>query len=415
MLAWRNIWRNRKRTLVTLSSIGFGFALAVFFIGLGDGSHNSMIRNAIKLGDGHISVQGKGYLEAPANYKYLEQGSELLKELKALELNAELAPRISLQVLASSATNSVGLGFEGLASANDPRFEDISEKIIEGDSDIFSSERSVLIGEKLARKLKVDVGGKIVLMAGKKGGDSQAQLARVKGVFKTGLDEVDSYFVIGNLRLASLFLEGEGADLKSMPLTRIAIFLENEREQNQAYSLIKSSLLSKPSFENVAVLDWQTMMPQLVQFILVDDAGNYIFLALILIMVAVGVVNTVLMSVLERTREFGLLRALGISRNYLIVLVFLETLMLSFMSVLVGWFIGGPVHFWFAKNGLDISSLMSENMQMAGTYMDTIIYTELSFDRVFQLTFIIFFITLVTGIYPAIKAGRVTPIEALKA
>src|SRR5690606_17754844 len=159
-------------------------------------------------------------------------------------------------------------------------------------------------------------------------------------------------------QLGSLFLEGEGADVSLMPLTRISFFLDDDKSIPDILTSIRKILTSDARFSELAALDWQTMMPQLVQFILVDDAGNYIFLILILIMVAVGVVNTVLMSVLERTREFGLLRALGINRYQLMLLVFMETLMLSLLSVFVGWLIGGPVHLWFSIHGLDLSSLM---------------------------------------------------------
>ena len=410
MLAWRNLWRQRKRTLITLSSIAFGFALAVFFIGLGDGSHNSMIRNAIKMGEGHIAVQANGYLQAPANHRYIAQGERLLHSLQQEKIAADLHPRVSLQVLASSASNSVGLMLEGVASPQDPRFQDIASKLEQGESDIFSEERAVLIGGKLASKLKLEVGSKLVLMAGKQGGDSQAQLVRVKGIFQSGLDELDAYLVFSSLAFSQLFLEGEGASLADYPLTRIAVFLHDPDEQTR----ILNSLQTTYSNDQVEVLPWETLMPQLVQFIVVDDVGNYIFLLLILVMVAVGVVNTVLMSVLERTREFGLLRALGISRIDLMKLVVLETLMLSVIAVLAGWMVAAPMHLWFAHFGIDFSLIMEGNMEVAGTYIDTMVYSELSTQRVLQLTLIILGVTLLTGIYPAIKAARVSPIAALK-
>lgn len=412
-LAWRNLWRNQKRTLVTLLSIAIGFGLCVFFIGIGDGSHNSMIRNAIKLGEGHLTIQNKGYLAAPANHKYIADSQPISDALVSANLKEQSHSRVSLQVLASTANNSVGAGFEGAASLNDPRVVELAKHLTSGDSDILSDSRSVLIGHKLANKLKVGIGGKIVMMAGKSGGDSQAQLARVKGIYDSGLTEIDSYLVLGNIELGRLFLQGEGADLNKAPVTRIAIFLDDP-EQTEASKNQLLSILKQHTERSIELWDWQEMMPQLVQFIVLDDAGNYIFLGIILIMVVIGIVNTVLMSVLERTREFGLLHALGLNRMHLLSLVFCETMLLSLLAVLAGWLLGGSVHFWFAEHGLDFAALMGEgNNEMAGTHMDKIIYTELSWDRVYQLTGIIFITTLITGIYPAIKAARVTPVEAL--
>jgi ABC-type antimicrobial peptide transport system permease subunit len=130
-------------------------------------------------------------------------------------------------------------------------------------------------------------------------------------------------------------------------------------------------------------------------------------------LVIFGIINTVLMSVLERTREFGLLRALGMGRAALLLLVFYESLLLSLMAVVSGWLVGGGIHLWLGSHGIDFSAL-GVSMEMMGTMMDPVIYTELSLDRIIQLTLMIFGATLASGVYPAIKAARVTPIEALQ-
>ncbi len=409
-LAWRNLWRHRRRTIITLSSIGIGFGLAVFSIGIGDGSHNSMIRNAIKLGEGHLTVQAKGYLEAPANHKYLGDGQALKAILDSLAIPGNVAPRISLQVLSSSANNSVGAAMEGMDVVTDPRVEMLKPKLVDGNWIEPGDHRGVLIGDGMARKLKVKIGGKIVLMAGTQGGDTQAQLGRVRGIFDSHVDELDDYLVLGDITFARRFLEGEGADPQQLPVTRFAIFLDDPDSMGQWQQTIKSAITD----DNVAVLNWHEMMPDLVQFIVIDDAGNYVFLVLILTMVVFGILNTVLMSVLERTREFGLLRALGLGRYHLLMLVFCESMLLSILAVVIGWIVGGGTHWWFSAHGLDFSAMMGGDMSIMGTFMDPVIYTELSQDRVIQLTLIVFLATLASGIYPAIKAARVTPVEALR-
>lgn len=413
MLAWRNLWRHRKRTIITLSSIGIGFGLAVLSIGIGDASHNSLIRNAINLGEGHITVQARGYIEAPANHKYLHEGLSLANKLDALNLNANIEPRISLQVLSSTANNSVGAALEGLSSKHDPRVHMLEPLLTKGVWIKPGDLRGIVIGDGMARKLKAKVGSKVVLMAGKKGGDSQAQLGRVRGIFKSPVPEMNDYLIFSDIQFARRFLEGEGADIKQLPVTRFAIFLNDA--ESSSLDDIRDKVKASVDSNQVIAMDWQDMMPQLVQFIAIDDAGNYVFLILILIMVVFGVLNTVLMSVLERTREFGLLRALGLSRRNLLTLVFCESILLGLLAIIVGWIFGGSIHLWFSTHGIDLTAMVGEGGNvMMGTVMDPIIYTELSWGRITQLTSIIFIVTVASGIYPAIKAARVTPVEALR-
>jgi ABC-type lipoprotein release transport system permease subunit len=409
-MAWRNIWRHRRRTIITLSSIAIGFGLAVLSIGIGDGSHNSMIRNAIKMGEGHLTVQPRGYLEAPANYKYIANGNALMEQIAGLNISGSVQPRISLQVLASTANNSVGAAIEGLSAQHDPRAQMLRPMLIEGEWLRAGDERGLVIGDGMARKLKAKLGSKIVIMAGKQGGDSQAQLGRVRGIFDSHMNELDDFLILSDLRFAQHFLAGEGADTTQGPVTRLAIFLDNDEQM----ALWKERLHEGIERTDLVALDWREMMPQLVQFIVIDDAGNYVFLMLILMLVVFGIVNTVLMSVLERTREFGLLRALGMSRYHLLKLVFCESLLLSLLAVVIGWLVGGSLHLWFSRHGIDFSAMMAEGTSIMGTFMDPVVYTELSADRVIQLTAIIFIATLASGIYPAMKAARVTPVEALR-
>ncbi len=410
MLAWRNLWRNRRRTLITLTTIAFGFGLSVLLIGLNDGGHNSMIRNAINMGEGHLTVQPPGYLESPANHRYLADGARLSTLLGALAVAGGIEPRISLQVLASTAHNSVGAGLEGIVPRGDSRARMLEPALVGGEWLEEGDARGIVIGDGMARKLKVPVGGKVVLMAGERGGDTQAQLARVRGIFDSRVDELDDFLILGDLELARRFLVGEGADPVREPVTRFAVFLDDPDSVTYWKRAVSSTLAG----ESAVALDWREMMPQLVQFIAVDDAGAYVFLVLVLMMVVFGILNTVLMSVLERTREFGLLRALGLGRRQLLMLVCCETLALSVLAVVTGWVVGGGAHWWLSRHGVDFSALISGGTAIMGTFMDPVVYTELSAGRVWQLTVIVFVATLASGIYPALKAVRVTPVQALR-
>ena len=410
LLAWRNLWRNPRRTVITLASISIGFTLSVFLMGLNDGSHNSLIRNAIQLGEGHLTLQVAGYNDAPANHKFISQGNDVFTAISNLNIPGRIDARVSLQVLAMTANNSVGAVLEGLDPANDERAKVLKPFLQSGAWLESEDERGLLIGSGMARKLKAKVGSKIVLMAGQKNGDSQAQLGRVRGIFESNIDEVDHFLILTSIPFARLYLVGEGGESTEQPVTRFALFLDDPATTQEWHRDLKEIFMDS----NIVVLNWQEMMPQLAQFILLDDAGNYIFMIVILIMVVFGILNTVLMSVLERTRELGLLRAFGVRSYQLLLLVCYESFLLSLIAVVIGWILGGATYYWFATHGINIEALMNDQRGMMGTFMDPIIYAELSLDRVFQLTTIIFTATLESGIYPAIKASRITPVQALR-
>jgi len=410
MLAWRNLWRHKRRTIITLSSIAIGFGLTVFSIGMQDSGHNNMVDNAINMGDGHITIQHHEYLNSPANHRFIPNGKTLLNNLQHEKIAAQIVPRISLQALASTAHNAVGAAIQGITYDTDPLRDLLEKKLIDGNWLSPEKTNGIIIGEGMARKLKAKIGSKIVTVTGKKGGDSESHLARVQGIYKSGIDELDKYLIISTLDYATQYLVAEGGDAQQQPLTRIAIFLDDDKTMKKWKTILEGKYISP----EITVLDWEEMLPQLIQYIVIDDLGAYIMQFIILLVIVFGIINTVLMGVLERTREFGLLRALGMSKRYLVTMVLLETLLLSCMAVIIGWLAGGSIHLYVATYGIDFSAMIPEGTTFAGTFMDPIVYSELSMERVFQLTIIVFTATLASGIYPAIKASRIPPIEALR-
>ena len=413
-LAWRNLWRHKTRTTITLISITLGFSLAVIFIGIGDGSHQSMIRNAIQMGEGHLAIQPQGYLTQPSNHKLITDGKQWHQHLLDLNVPAMIAPRIHLQVLANTAYGASSASLQGVASNQDPRTIQLKPQIITGNWLQLEAPKGIVIGQKLANRLKAKVGSKIVVMAGQQDGNTQAHLARVQGVFKSGIAEIDGFLMISNLDFARQFFSTDPAQ---DPVTLFAIFLHHDNNTQHWLHTLETLIETQPETTipaDLQAVSWQQMMPQLVQFIAVDDVGNYVFLTLILVMVIFGIINTVLMSVLERTREFGLLRALGLQRLHLMILVFFESLLLSLLAIAMGWLVGGTAHLWFAHAGIDFSAIMPAGTTLMGTMMDPVIYTHLSGSRVLQLTTLIFIATLGSGLYPAIKSARIAPVAALK-
>jgi len=402
-LAWRNLWKNQRRTLITMTMISVGFALALISLGIADGVHNQMIRNAVRLGSGNLTVEHEDYPDEPANDKLVVEASALRDRIQGVPGILNVSERIIVMGLIYTADNSAGVALFGVDPASDMTRKTLEPEIIEGRYLKDHDKRGVLIGADLARRLKTSVGRKAVVTAQDASGQISSQLVKVRGVFRTGIDEMDGYFAQVSLPLARELLGvSDGA-------TQLAVFLENEKQQARIKEQIEP-LISGPE---ATVFDWEDIMPDLVLFVQMDNAGTYIFMGIIMVVVALGILNTILMSVLERTREFGLMVALGMEPRRLLGLVVLETAFLSVVSLGVGAILGFAAHLYLAEYGFDMGFVSQEQLTMAGAVFDSVIYSELAPARVLVLVGIVFCVTFLAGIYPAIRAARVDPVRAI--
>ncbi len=386
-----------------MTMIAVGFALALIFLGLADGFHNQMIRNAVRLGSGNLTVEHADYPDEPSNDKLVADASALREGIWAVPGIRNVSERIIVTGLIYTADNAAGVAILGVDPASDMTRKSLEPEIFEGRYLKDDEKRGVLIGADLARRLKTSVGGKAVVTAQDASGQISSQLVRVRGIFRTGISELD-----GNLAQVSLPLARTLLGV-SRGATQLAIFVENEKHQARIKKQIEP-LVTSPE---AAVFDWEDVMPDLVLFVQMDNAGTYIFMGIIMVVVALGILNTVLMSVLERTREFGLMVALGMEPRRLIGLVLLETTLLSVVSLGCGAILGFGAHRYFAAYGLDMGFASQEQLTMAGTVVDSVLYSELAPLRVLLLVGIVFSVTLAVGIYPAIRASRVDPVRAI--
>lgn len=402
-LAWRNLWRNVRRTLITMAAIGLGLALAMVSIGLGDGGHEQMIESGVRMGAGHITVQPRGYQKNPSNEKTITNETPVLRALKDIPQVREVSLRIVGRGLISSAANSSGIAFRGVDPTQEGDKSLLAPHVISGDYLSVGDARGILIGEKLAQKLRVSVGKRVVLMGQDASKEVSSSLFRVKGIYKTGVSDLDRYFCVISLEGARHFLGLEQG------ITQVAIYLGSQFEVEKVLSLLRSRL----GFLPIEVLPWQEVMPDLLRFVQLDDAGNYLFLGIILVIVALGILNTILMSVLERTREFGMMLALGLSPCFLFFTIMFETTILALMSMVFGGGLGFGGHHYFATVGLNLTGLTAERLTLAGTIISPILYSHLRPMRVVGLLIIVFLVTLVTGLYPAVKASRLSPVKAI--
>lgn len=410
-IGWRNLWRNPRGTLLTALALGLGLTLLLISLGLLDGSHEQMIGNAVRFGTGHIVVQARGYQDTGSQELLLPAESvpptEAFFHTEAMKnVLRGMSPRLLASGLLSSTANADGVGIVGVMPAEERTVSLIPERIVEGNYLKDEQTTGVVIGVDLARKLGVTVGAKVVLSTQAvqlpdekdtdtgEGGMRSTQL-RISGIFRTGVQTVDAHVIQIPLP--------EAQTLLGVPdrVTQVAVLLQREGDSLMVAQALRKQLTGFP----IEVLPWREAMPALAQLFVLDEAFNYVMNTVVLSVVGLGILNTILMRVIQRRYEFGLCSALGLRPAQLAVLVIGESLALTAISLALGLVLGLSIQHYFATAGLDLRWFFKSSLPAALVF-DPIIYSRLSVTRIASSLGIVFLMATVLSLYPALKAAR---------
>jgi len=408
-LAWRNLWLHKRRTLITAFSIAFGVILAVTFTGTGDYYYTKMIDSGASMGMGHITVTAPDYNRAPSLKKRLSNVSTLRKQAiidKSKSNITDAMIRINGQAMFASANKTIG----GMFIAIDPALENshnnlFIRSIIKGN--LFSSANTpgIVVGIKLAEKLKLRIGKKIVYTTTDANGEIVSAIERVVAIFKTGVSEVDSGMALLPIARVQKIL-GYRPDEASL----IAFILNDQRKTLST----RNYIAALESFSNTEILTWQQSQPDLAGMIQMDKTSNYVSQLLIGLLVAAGILNTMLMSVLERKREFGIMMAVGMAPTTLFKLVMIESFWLAIVGLVIGVIISIPWYIYMSEVGIDFTAAYGDDMDFGGVLIDPIMKIRLFKESIFAILIGLFTLALSAGAYPAWRAGRIPPVESLK-
>lgn len=404
--AWRNLWRRKRRTFITAFSIGFGVLLSVTFTGAGDYGYTNMINLGAKMGWGHVTIAPRGYIQTPTLDKRLSRTDEIRNTVLNMPEIRGAIVRIMGQAIFVSARKTVGGMFIGIDPSQESAKQNLFiNAIIEGDIFPNASGRWVVIGYKMAEKLGLKIRKKLVYTTTDVEGEIVSEIARVSGIFKTGVDELDSamaLFPINTLR-ETLHYQADEA-------TIVAITLDDQRDALQQRITIAERMNNK----DWEVLSWKETQPDLAGIIALDRAGNRISQALVGLLIAAGIFNTLLMSVMERTKEFGLMLAVGMSPLTLFKLVVGESLWLALVGLVVGICITTPWYLYLNTVGIDFTGAIGEDYNAGGVLIDPIFKIKLYRESILAILSGLFCLTFISGLYPAWRAARVPPVESLK-
>jgi ABC-type lipoprotein release transport system permease subunit len=404
-LAWRNLWRHAWRTALTASGVALGLGLLLTMLGLGDGSHVQMIDAAVGMGSGHVLVQAPGYQARRAvELSVVEDVARRVAAwARAQPGVVAVAPRALSSALLSSADGAVGVAL----MAVDPAAEQIASRFparVRDGRFLRAGDRgTAVVGSGVARVLHAGVGGRVVVMAQGAGErDVRSALLRVVGVVHTGLDEVDRRLVLVPL--------GTGQDLLALGgrVHQIAIIL---RDQARSAPVAATARRAFPALET---LTWAQADPDVDTAIRLDDGGHYLFNAIFFVIIGFMVLNTLLMSVLQRRREIALLGALGVTPGRRWAMVMLEGSMLAGLAIAGGLVLGLGVNTYFRVHGLPLAWFTDQPLESGGVLLEPVMYASLSARRVLGSAALVFALTTVLSLVSARHAARPVDVGLLK-
>ncbi len=409
--AWRKLWRHRRRTLLTLSSIAFGTMLAWLFTGLGDANWRQMIDLAARMGGGHVTLQHAEYLDSPALSRTVTEASSLAAAALEEPEVVRVVARISGNLMVASASRNYGAGF----IAFDPESEDVEtlsllEAIAEGELFGSKGKGGIVLGAKLAENLHVDIGHKVVYTLTDREGEIVQEAVRVSGLLRTGAPTVDG-------TLALLPLESMRRSLRYRPdeAVQVAVFLDDQRAADEVATRLAGHVAARNG-GGVAALPWHALQPELAGFIAMKVGGAWIMEAVIMLLVAAGIFNTIFVGVMERTREFGILRAIGWSPGQLGRLVITESALLAAAGIALALLVTAGPYWYLNTVGFDLIAAVTDGQgaEVAGVALTSRMYVDIYPENALMIGGAAIFATLLSGVYPAWRAGHVDPAETIR-
>lgn len=405
-LAWRNLWRQKRRTLLTLASIAFGGFMAVFMTAMQDQSFADFIDNAARMGAGHVTIQHPEYQDRPTLSRAVTGTGDkraLAQEDGRVVLAVE---RASGPAMLSTARDSFG----GFFIAFDPTVEtpetlELTEGLVAGKMFETPDERGIVLGRILAENLQAELGSKIVYTLTDRSGEIVSGMDRLTGIIESGSTSADAGLVllpIGRMKGVVGYSGDES--------TQVAVFLDDGRK-----SVAVADALD-PSIDDADVLTWDEVMPEIKAFVAMKVGGGRVMELVIGLLVTAGIFNTIFMSVLERSREFGIMRALGYSRRQLFSLVMFESAYLAVMGLVAAVLVTAGPYWYVHGTGIDMTEVYAQQGQsvdIGGVGMDPILRIGIYPENAVIIAVAIVLATMLAGLYPAWKAGRVNPVEAI--
>ncbi len=399
-VSWRNIWRNRVRSLVVITAITLGIMAGIFSTAFMRGMMEQRMDTAIRTEISNLRVQDSLFRKTSELRYFIPGGTGLAGRLDTLPHVAGCSPRIVVQAMISSAESGTGVTLTGVMPQEERRVTDVAEKLIEGEYLTGVRRNPVLISKKLADKLDIHLRSRVVITLQDLHKDLTAAAFRVVGIYRTtntSWDETHVFVRYDDLRRLTS-LPPEAAHV-------LAIRTDDDRFTPELQERIRSLA---PGLE---VLTWKEISPELTYISAAMDQYMYLFIAIILLALLFGIINTMLMVILERRKEIGMLLAIGMSRTRIYLMIILETVMLTMAGGVSGVLFGTLLAKHFEHHYIDLS-MFGKGLEQLG--YNTLVHTHIDLAMLINVTLMVMLTGILAALYPAWKAIRYDPAEALR-
>jgi len=399
-LAWRNLWRNKRRTIITISSIVFSVLLASFMRSMQEGSYGSMIDNVVKFYSGYLQVQDTAFWDERTLENTFQPSQELISEIEKIDDVTLVSHRIESAALAANGLRSKPAMVLGIQPELEDKITNISTKIIKG-SFLNPGDKGVVIGEGLANYLELGVGDTLIMISQGYHGISANGLFEVKGIMSHPNKEYDNRLIYLSLKTARDFYSAPGIS------TSLVIMTDNSYGVDQLKRKISKILPEKNT-----VMTWVEMQPELEQLIQSDRGGGIIMLGVLYVVIAFGMFSVVMMMVKERKREFGVIHAVGMRKAKISTMLFFETLMIGVIGSIIGLLISVLIAFYFYHNPIPFSGELVSASEKFG--MAPYIFFSMKPSLFYNQMILVFSISLIISLFPMYSIHRLKITKAMR-
>ena len=399
-LAWRNIWRNKRRTLITAGSLFFTIILAILMRSMQNGQYELMIENAVGSYSGFIQVQQKDYWNDKSIDNLFEYQQNTIDKLQKSDNIKCIVPRLETFAYASNGLKGKGIVFQSIDPEMENRMNKIYSKVVKGIY-LDRNDSGIMVSSGLASWLNLTVGDSLVLLSQGYQGQSAAACYEIIGILKFPTPQIDGRLVISNLKTGQTFLGANGM------ISSLAINISDISKLEET----KNQIANKINQKDLKVMTWIEMNKELKQQLESSNSKGSIMLLILYTVIFFGVLGTIIMMTSERSKEFGVMVAIGMKRKRLRILVFLESMFMGFLGAFAGAIVSLPIIFYYHKNPIPLSGNLKVAMEQYGIEPIMPFAIKLSI-FVDQFSIVLFLLTI-ASLYPLVKISKFNIINAL--